>query len=100
MPKLHLATNGHALDKSKTNPLVNSSGFDRDPSEMPSRTSYHPALCFSSSVIFLLVDTCVGLNWLLVSFFYHTLIKTSFILSDMTEKPAFGVGQKNTEHLT
>ena len=27
------------------------------------------ALCFSSSVIFLLVDACVGLNWLLVSFF-------------------------------
>ena len=25
----------------------------------PSRTSYHPALCFSSSVIFLLVDACV-----------------------------------------
>ena len=36
---------------------------------LPSRTSYHPALCFSSSVIFLLVDACVGLNWLLVSFF-------------------------------
>jgi len=29
----------------------------------------HPALCFSSSAIFLLVDACVGLNWLLVSFF-------------------------------
>jgi len=26
-------------------------------------------LCFSSSVIFLLVDACVGLNWLLVSFY-------------------------------
>ena len=36
---------------------------------LPSRTSYHPALCFSSSVIFLLVDACVGLNWLIVSFF-------------------------------
>jgi len=48
---------------------------------LSSRTSYHPALCFSSSVIFLLVDVCVGLNWLLVSFFYHTLIKTSFIHS-------------------
>ena len=33
--------------------------------------SYHPALCFSSSVIFLLVDACVGLNWLLVSFLSH-----------------------------
>ena len=32
---------------------------------------YHPALCFSSSVIFLLVDACVGLNWLLVSFLSH-----------------------------
>ena len=34
----------------------------------------HPhtdALCFSSSVIFLLVDACVGLNWLLVSFLSH-----------------------------
>ena len=29
------------------------------------------ALCFSSSVIFLLVDACVGLNWLLVSFLSH-----------------------------
>ena len=38
---------------------------------LPSRTSYHPALCFSSSVIFLLVDACVGLNWLLVSFLSH-----------------------------
>ena len=28
-------------------------------------------LCFSSSVIFLLVDACVGLNWLLVSFLSH-----------------------------
>jgi len=46
---------------------------------LPSRTSLC-ALCFSSPVIFLLVDTCVGLNWLLVSF-YHTLIKTSFIHS-------------------
>ena len=27
--------------------------------------------CFSSSVIFLLVDACVGLNWLLVSFLSH-----------------------------
>ena len=27
------------------------------------------AICFSSPVIFLLVDACVGLNWLLVSFF-------------------------------
>ena len=38
--------------------------------ELPSRTPYHSALCFSSSVIFnlLLVDACVGLNWLLVSF--------------------------------
>ena len=26
---------------------------------------------FSSSVIFLLVDACVGLNWLLVSFLSH-----------------------------
>jgi len=38
---------------------------------LPSRTSYHPALCFSSSVIFLSVDACVGLNWLLVSFLSH-----------------------------
>ena len=38
---------------------------------LPSRTSYHPALIFSSSVIFLLVDACVGLNWLLVSFLSH-----------------------------
>ena len=38
---------------------------------LPSRTSYHPASCFSSSVIFLLVDACVGLNWLLVSFLSH-----------------------------
>ena len=38
---------------------------------LPSRTSYHPALCFSSSVIFLLVDACVGLNWLLVRFLSH-----------------------------
>ena len=38
---------------------------------LPSRTSYHPALCFSSSVIFHLVDACVGLNWLLVSFLSH-----------------------------
>jgi len=30
-------------------------------------TSYHPALCFSSSVIFLLVDAFVGLNWLAFS---------------------------------
>ena len=28
-------------------------------------------LCFSSSVIFLLVDACLGLNWLLVSFLSH-----------------------------
>jgi len=48
---------------------------------LPSRTSYRPALCFSSSVIFLLVDACVGLNCVLVSFFNHTLIKTSFIHS-------------------
>jgi len=43
---------------------------------------YHPALCFSSSVIFLLVDACVGLNWLLVSFFLshvHKNIIHSFI---------------------
>ena len=38
---------------------------------LPLWTSYHPALCFSSSVIFLLVDACVGLNWLLVSFLSH-----------------------------
>ena len=38
---------------------------------LPSRTSYHTVLCFSSSVIFLLVDACVGLNWLLVSFLSH-----------------------------
>ena len=38
---------------------------------LPSQTSYHPALCFSSPVIFLLVDACVGLNWLLVSFLSH-----------------------------
>ena len=35
------------------------------------RKMYHPALCFSSSVIFLLVDACVGLNLLLVSFLSH-----------------------------
>jgi len=29
------------------------------------------ALCFSSSVIFLLVDSCVGLNWFLVSILSH-----------------------------
>ena len=43
-----------------------------DDHHMPSRTSYHhPALYFSSSVIFLLVDACVGLNWILVSFLSH-----------------------------
>ena len=35
---------------------------------------------FSFIRYLLLVDACVGLNWLLVSF-YHTLIKTSFIHS-------------------
>ena len=51
---------------------------------LPSRTSYHPALCFSSSVIFFLVDACVGLNWLLVSFFLSHVNKNiihSFIHS-------------------
>ena len=50
---------------------------------LPSRTSYHPALCFSSSVIFLLVDACVGLDWLLVSFLSHVNINIihSFIHS-------------------
>ena len=41
-------------------------------------------LCFSSSVIFLLVDACVGLNWLLVSFLSHVNKKHhSFILCRM-----------------
>jgi len=48
----------------------------------PSRTPYRPAFCFSFFVIFL-VDACVGLNWLLAGFFYHTLNKSnhSFIHS-------------------
>ena len=52
---------------------------------LPSRTSYHAALCFSSSVIFLLVDACVGLNWLLVSFLSHVNknIIHSFIIEDI-----------------
>ena len=49
--------------------------------QWPSRTSYHPALCFSSSVIFLLVDACVGLNWLLVSFLSHVNKKKNIIHS-------------------
>jgi len=52
---------------------------------LPSRTSYHPALCFSSSVIFLLVNACVGLNSLLVIVFDHTLIKSLFIHSVITD---------------
>ena len=52
------------------------------------RTSYHPALCFSLSVIFLLVDACVGLNWLLVSFLSHVNknIIHSFIYSKTQEE--------------
>ena len=42
---------------------------------LPSRTSYHSALCLVLPLYLLLVDACVGLNWLLVSFFYHMLIK-------------------------
>ena len=38
---------------------------------VPSANVIISALCFSSSVIFLLVDACVGLNWLLVSFLSH-----------------------------
>ena len=41
---------------------------------LPSRTSYHPALCFSSSVIFLSVDACQDLTGFQLVF-YHTLIK-------------------------
>ena len=46
---------------------------------------FFPALCLSSSVIFLLVDACVGLNWLLVSFLSHVNknIIHSFIHSGM-----------------
>jgi len=40
----------------------------------------HSALCFSSFVIFLLVDVRVGLNWLSASF-CHTEIKSPFIHS-------------------
>ena len=50
---------------------------------LPSRTSYHPALCFSSSVIFLLVDACVGLNWILVSFLSHVNKKHHSFIHDL-----------------
>jgi len=40
---------------------------------LPSRTPYHSPFRY-----LLLVDASVGLNWLL-GFFYHTLIKSSFI---------------------
>ena len=58
-------------------------------------------LCFSSSVIFLLVDACVGLNWLLVSFLshvnkniIHSFIHSFFIQTNITVqmRPSGGWG--------
>ena len=58
---------------------IPSLGF-RTSSGLPSRTSYHPALWFSSSVIFLQLTRVQDLTGFQLVF-YHTLIKTSFIHS-------------------
>jgi len=48
---------------------------------LPPRTSHRPAFCFGFSLSFL-VDTCVGLNWLIAGFFLsHVSQIASFIHS-------------------